>query len=307
MRHLQSFLYVKIIAEVGSIRGAAENLTISPSALNRHIQTLELDVGFQIFDRLTKGVRLSTEGELFYQFALRQIASFEQLQSQIDDIKGLRSGVVRIGVSEDLSLTFIHRQIAQYQNDHPDVSFEIKTVTQETMELGFSTNQLDMALFYQPILGRNLQVIHAVEAPVHVAVPNGAIIKDKTGPMLYELIDHSALLPTRDTQLRLKIDAACEKLGIGMRSKMECSDPLPHLSATTKSRIAFCLPFMDDFEQYRLRGYKLLPMRSKELTKGYVNLVSGSQNFMSLAPQKFAEMLVTHFEKSEESHFGSLS
>ena len=296
MRHLQSFKYVKTIVEAGSIRGAAESLTISPSALNRHIQTLEVDLAIQIFDRLTKGVRLSTEGELFYQFALRQMASFDQLQSQINNIKGLRTGVVRLGVSADLGLKFIHTQIAEYQNDHPEVSFELKTITQGDLEPALNSNQIDMALFYQPILGRNLQVIHAIETQVHAALPNGVPIKNKNGLMLYELIDQSTLIPAQNTQLRIKIDAACEKLGITLRTKMECADPLPHLSATSKSRIAFCLPFPEDFEEYKVRGYKLVPMTSKELMIGYVNLVSATQTMMPIAAQKFIEKLIVNFE-----------
>ncbi|WP_284374474.1 helix-turn-helix domain-containing protein, partial [Algimonas porphyrae] len=50
MRHLQTFKYVKAIVEAGSIRGAAENLAISPSALNRNIQALEYDLGISVFD-----------------------------------------------------------------------------------------------------------------------------------------------------------------------------------------------------------------------------------------------------------------
>ncbi len=298
MRHLQSFKYVKTIVEAGSIRGAAESLTISPSALNRHIQALEVDLAIQIFDRLTKGVRLSTEGELFFKFALRQMASFEQLQSQINDIKGLRTGVVRIGVSADLGLKFIHTQIAEYQNDHPGVSFEVKVVTQDVLETALSSNQIDIALFYQPILGRNLQVIHAIETQVHAVLPNGAPVKNKNALMLYELIDQPTLMPEQNTQLRIKIDTACEKLGITLNTKMECADPLPHLSATSKSRIAFCLPFSEDFEEYKIRGYKLMPMTSKELMIGYVNLVVATHTMMPIAAQKFIEKLIANFENS---------
>lgn len=296
MRHLQSFKYIKIISESGSIRNAAESLTISPSALNRHIQTLELDLGFQIFDRLTKGVRLSTEGELFYQFALQQMASFERLQSQIEDIKGLRTGVVRIGVSADLNLKFLHQQITQYQSDHPEVSFELKTVTQEHLEISLNSNQIDMALFYQPIISRGIQVNHVFEAPIHAAIPNGARLKQRDHMKLYELIDQSVLLPPKNTQLRAKLDAACERLNVTLRSKMECADPLPHLSETNQSRVAFCLPFAEDFDEYAIRGYRLVPLVSKELTTGFVNLLSGTESFMAIAPQKFAEKLITRFE-----------
>lgn len=300
MRHLQSFKYVKAIAETGSIRGAAENLAISPSALNRHIQTLEQDLGLQIFDRLTQGVRLSVEGELFFVFAQRQLAGFEKLQSQIDDIKGLRTGRVRIGVSSDLGQKFIHHQIAVYQNDHPQVSFSLKTIDQDELDQAFDRNQIDVALFYQPILSRNLQVIHASQVCIHAALPVGAPIRDKRELRLNELVDHSLIMPAERTELRHKIDAAIEKHGLEMRVMMECADPLPHLSATMKSRIAFCLPFQEDLEDYSLRGYKLVPMSSKELLPGYVNIVASTHSLMSVAAQKFTEQLVAALETKEQ-------
>lgn len=296
MRHLQSFKYVKSIAETGSIRGAAETLAISPSALNRHIQSLEIDLGIQIFDRLTKGVRLSVEGELFLQFAQRQLTGFDKLKSQINDIKGLRTGVVRLGLSADLGLKFIHQQIADYQNIHPHVSFVLTTIAQDALEAALDRNQIDLALFYQPVLGRNLQVIHAIETLVHAALPNGAPVRDKAALRLYELIDHPIIMPQDGSELRRKIDSACDKLGIDLNIKLECADPLPHLSTTMKSRITFCLPFQEDIEDYNVRGYKLVPMASSELLPGYINIVSSTQNLMSNAAQKFVEQLISSLE-----------
>jgi DNA-binding transcriptional LysR family regulator len=300
MRHLQSFKYVKKIAEVGSIRGAAESLTISPSALNRHIQTLELDLDLVIFERLTKGVRLSTEGELFYQFALRQLSSFQQLKSQINDIKGLRTGVVRICVSTDLSLKFLHSAIAEFQNSYGDVAFEVCPIGTNELEMALMNNHFDIALFYQPVLGQNLQVIHTIEAPIHVAMPNGAPVSVKAGIKLYEIIDQPALMPPKGTQLRIKIDAACERIGINLRQSMECTSPLDHLDATQKSRVAFCLPFDQDFIEYHKRGYKLVPIASKELALGYINLISHTHGQISVATQKFIKSFIARMESTEE-------
>jgi DNA-binding transcriptional LysR family regulator len=296
MRHLQSFKYVKKIVEAGSIRGAAESLTISPSALNRHIQTLELDLDLVIFERLTKGVRLSTEGELFYQFALRQIAGFQQLKSQIDDIKGLRTGVIRIGVSGDLSLKFLHAGIAQFQNSYGDVAFEINTITSNNLEMALTNDEIDVALFYQPDLGQHLQVVHTIDVPVHVAIPNDLGIASKEGLKLYEIIDQPVLVPPKATQLRIKIDAACEKIGITLRKSVECASPLDHLDAAQKSCIAFCLPFEKDFIEYQKRDYKLVPVTSKELGIGYINLISHSHGQIPVAAQKFIESFIVLLE-----------
>jgi len=59
MRHLQTYRFVDAVARAGSIRGAAESLAITPSALNRRILALEDDLGVAVFERLTRAPRAS--------------------------------------------------------------------------------------------------------------------------------------------------------------------------------------------------------------------------------------------------------
>ena len=296
MRHLQSFKYVKLIAEIGSIRGAAESCAISPSALNRHIQNLELDIGIKIFDRLNVGVRLSTEGELFYQFALLQLRGFERLQSQINDIKGLQTGIIRLGVSAELNGVFINNQIAEFQKEYPQISIQIKVVDQNAMENDLSSNRIDIAFFYQPILTKNLNIINAFEIKVRAVLPENLPVKNPNGLMFYEIIDQQILLPLKNTQLRNKIDGACAKLGISLFTQLESNDPLICLNLLHNNRVSFCLPFQDEFKQYTDAGYKLVPLSAKELGVGYVNFVTSSRGIMGVATQRFFQKCVKEIE-----------
>ncbi len=59
MKHLRTLAYVTEIARAGSIRRAAERLSITPSALTRQIQDLEYELGTPIFERLAQGMRLN--------------------------------------------------------------------------------------------------------------------------------------------------------------------------------------------------------------------------------------------------------
>lgn len=63
MRHLVTCGSVDEVAKAASIRGTAETLNITPSALNRRILALEEEPGVPIFERLPHGVRVSTAGE----------------------------------------------------------------------------------------------------------------------------------------------------------------------------------------------------------------------------------------------------
>jgi len=85
---------------------------------------------------------------------------------------------------------------------------------QNAMENDLSSNRIDIAFFYQPILTKNLNIINAFEIKVHAVLPENLPVKNPNGLMFYEIIDQQILLPLKNTQLRNKIDGACAKLGI---------------------------------------------------------------------------------------------
>jgi len=84
------------------------------------------------------------------------------------------------------------------------------------MENDLSSNRIDIAFFYQPILTKNLNIINAFEIKVHAVLPENLPVKNPNGLMFYEIIDQQILLPLKNTQLRNKIDGACAKLGISL-------------------------------------------------------------------------------------------
>lgn len=59
MRHLTTLLYIDAVARAGSIRKAADSLSITSTALNRRLLAIEEDLGVPIFERLPRGVRLN--------------------------------------------------------------------------------------------------------------------------------------------------------------------------------------------------------------------------------------------------------
>ena len=73
MKYLTSLNYLNEISKQGSIRKAAEKLNITSTALNRRLIALEEDIGAEIFERLPRGVRLNTAGELLINQIRKQI------------------------------------------------------------------------------------------------------------------------------------------------------------------------------------------------------------------------------------------
>src|SRR6516225_12498387 len=111
MKHLRIMRYVDEVARTGSIRKAAGHLNVTSSAVNRQILDLEEELGAPLFERRPRGVRLTAAGEVFVNFLRQHNGDVERMKSQIEDLKGLRRGTVRIG-SQALALEFLPREVA---------------------------------------------------------------------------------------------------------------------------------------------------------------------------------------------------
>ena len=109
MKHLRILSYVDEVARTGSIRKAADQLNVTASAVNRRIMDLEEELGAPLFERRPRGVRLTAAGEVFVNYLRQQDGEVERMKSQIEDLKGMRRGTVRIACSQALALEFLPR------------------------------------------------------------------------------------------------------------------------------------------------------------------------------------------------------
>ncbi|RYF40625.1 MAG: LysR family transcriptional regulator, partial [Comamonadaceae bacterium] len=131
MQHLRFLHYIDAVARCGSIRGAADQLHVAASAVNRRLQDLEAELGTPIFERLPRGVRLTAAGELFIGYARRRHADLEQVRSQIEDLRGVRRGRVTMAASQALAPAFLPRVIHEFQAARPGTSFDVKVLDRE--------------------------------------------------------------------------------------------------------------------------------------------------------------------------------
>ena len=82
-------------------------------------------MGTLLFERRPRGVRLTSAGELFLDLARRQLSDTERMLSQIEELKGMRRGVVRIAGSQALAHPFLPASLAQFRKQFPLLSFDV--------------------------------------------------------------------------------------------------------------------------------------------------------------------------------------
>jgi DNA-binding transcriptional LysR family regulator len=86
---------------------------------------MEEELGVPIFERLPRGVRLSTAGEILIHHIRAQLGDMERVKSQIVDLAGERRGHVSIACSQALLPYFLPEQISSYRKNHQEVTFSV--------------------------------------------------------------------------------------------------------------------------------------------------------------------------------------
>jgi DNA-binding transcriptional LysR family regulator len=123
LRHLRYFVAVGEDQHYGR---AAERLGIAQPALSRQIQDLEKELGFTLFDRLPRGVKLSAAGKLFLSDAQRILQEVEGAKLRAERVATGRAGTLRLGFVEALSWHgVVPDSFRRFRRRQPDAELEL--------------------------------------------------------------------------------------------------------------------------------------------------------------------------------------
>ena len=212
MQNLRIYKYVDKIAKTGSIRQAAEQLYITPSALNRRLLALEQELGVKLFERLGRGVRLSTAGELFIDHIRKHLSETETLKSQIEDLSGLRRGHVTIACTQAALPFFIPNEIQKYQEKFPHVNFSVLNKDGTEAAIALLNHTADIALVFDQLRQSDFQTAYAITQSVHAIMSKSHYLASKSQVSISECLNYPLALPTQKYGLRKTLENIFDKL-----------------------------------------------------------------------------------------------
>lgn len=221
MHSLLPLRFIEAIARAGSIRKAAEGLAITSTALNRRVLALEEELGVEVFERLPRGVRLSTAGELLIHHLRTSAADFEKLKGQIADLRGERRGHVAIACSQAFVPYFLPRQIGQYRRDHPGVSFAVHVRDRAAAETALADHSADLALIFEPLRLSEVQVLASVRQGIHAVMAADHPLAGQGTVRLRDCARFPVALPTEVYGVRHLIDLALVRTSMTMTIMVE--------------------------------------------------------------------------------------
>lgn len=142
---LASLIQMLAVAEHLSFHRAAKTLGVSQPSVSARIRTLEEDLGVRLFERNTRGVRLTEAGRLFVE---RVSVGVDQLDHAVKTAGMAASGEcgrLRIGIHALIPRSFLAELIAQYREAHPGIEVEITEGTAREAVMQLRADRLDVA------------------------------------------------------------------------------------------------------------------------------------------------------------------
>ena len=122
---LELYRVFKEVAEVGNITAAAQALYISQSAVSQSIKQLERDLQTRLFARNSRGVTLTAEGQMLYEYVRSAMGLLETGEEKLSQTRELQMGQLTIGASDTVTSQFLLPYLDAFHKQHPAIHIQI--------------------------------------------------------------------------------------------------------------------------------------------------------------------------------------
>jgi DNA-binding transcriptional LysR family regulator len=172
LRHLRYFV---AIGEEENYRRAAQRLHVAQTALSTQIQDLEAELGFKLFDRLPRGVKLSVAGRLFLEDSQRILQQVSEAAARAARVARGQSGTLRVGFTENASWRgVVPESFRWFRERQPDAELQLTPAASLEQLEAIRSGRLDAGfVFNMPKADAELDQIPVALQHVELAVPKG--------------------------------------------------------------------------------------------------------------------------------------
>lgn len=150
--NIQKYMAFIRTVEYGSFTKAAEMLNYSQSGISRMINDLEKEWGVSLLERGRSGVRLTSDGFKLLPFAKNVCNEYQKLQTQVEELNGLQSGLIRIGTFSSVATHWLPNIIKEFQKDYPNIDYELLLGDYTEIESWILEGRVDCGFLRLPTL-----------------------------------------------------------------------------------------------------------------------------------------------------------
>lgn len=210
--HQPAMIYFNSVAEHLSVRETARRLNVASSAVSRQITQLEDQLGLQLFQRDGRRLRLTTAGEILYRHARRLAAPLEAAVSELDMLRGLKTGSVRIAAVESIGLSFLPQLLAAFQKRYPTIHLDVSIASGSDVVAALTREEADVGFGFlaRPMPGIEMTVRRDVH--IGVLMPPDHALAGAQALTLADCFLHPVAIGRRELSIREAIQPILDQM-----------------------------------------------------------------------------------------------
>jgi DNA-binding transcriptional LysR family regulator len=169
------------LAETESFTKAAQINGVTQSAVSQQISSLERTFKSPLIERSKKKFRLTREGQVLYDFGKQIIQAYELLHSQLQELKDVISGTIRIATIYCIGLHDLPPYIKKFMRIHPTVNVHVEYRRHNQVYEDVLGNVVDLGLVAYPAKDGRLEIVPLHKDPlVLICYPQHPLARQKT-------------------------------------------------------------------------------------------------------------------------------
>src|SRR5687768_5962391 len=119
MPGLDSIEFLTTTVEAGSFAGAARRLGVTPSAVSRRVAALEQELGVPLLHRTTRTLRLTHDGEAFYERCARVLRELNEAREVLSRASKRPAGLLRVDAPNALGRAILAPALPRFLDRYP--------------------------------------------------------------------------------------------------------------------------------------------------------------------------------------------
>ncbi|MBT8154194.1 LysR family transcriptional regulator [Epibacterium ulvae] len=304
--NLNALRYFLEVAKCKSIRRASERLHVAASAISRQISALEHELDCVLLDRRSDGVRLTEAGERLWAHGLKIEAQLHLVQSDIDDLRALHRGEIRITTVEGITENFLPRILTEFNEAYPDVTFEIVVASRDETVDALDRYQADIGFVYDFSNHHALEAFAHYHQPLKAFVPSKHTLADGRPIELPELMGYDHVLPDSSFGISQLIKRIAKKQKAQVAPKT-ISNKLQFLrSYALLNNAVFFVPAQAVYSEINADVLVPVNLQCSAFDHRHLSIARRRQRALSPAAELFAKFAEDRFSEWEEKDEAAL-
>ncbi len=292
--------YFLEVVRCGSIRVASARLNVVPSALSRQIQNLETELGVPLFERRPRGMALTAAGEVYARYAQAVTLENDRMRSDLEELRGLRRGIVRIATVEGVVADLITNVIAKFRAKHPGIRFNLITLGTDHVVAAVRDNRVDIGVSFHAQPDAAVRFVRRFRDPLMALVHPDNPLATRRKVALREVLSMPIAVPESGFGIRRLIDEQCRRLGESLVPALE-TNSIEALRGFVRSGAGVTFLPGNSFQREIRQGEAVsIPLADRLLNQCSMDFGVLAGRYLPTAISQFLTLLDLEFSASQE-------